>query len=133
MSLRLNCQPAGEFSLYLQREPSANFDDAASFANGECIATFRRASRAVGTTVGAGHGAKIKALVGTNVFSARLIASTAFAFGGGHHDLADHLGQGVTQFGTAGEAPVEPAPPGYVEVLPFTGSAIALGPGPTKG
>ena len=40
-------------------------------------------------------------LMGTNVFSARLIASTPFEFGGGRHDLALHLGHGITQFGTA--------------------------------
>lgn len=117
-SLTLALDPVGSFSLYLQRRPEGNFDDPASFAKGECIATFRRASLVVGTTVGTA--------VGTNVFTARLIESWPFEFAGGRHDLADHLGRGVTQFGTAGTTPVTPVPKGYKLVLPFTGSAIAL-------
>ena len=66
-------------------------------------------------------------VVGTNVFSARLIASTAFEFAGRQHDLAHSLGHGITQFGTASETAVVPPPEGYTLVLPFTGSAIALG------
>jgi len=116
--LTLGLDPVGSFSLYLQRRPAGNFDDPASFAQGECIATFRRASLVVGTTDGTA--------VGTNVFSARLVASSAFEFGGGRHDLADHLGRGITQFGTAGTVPITPAPKGYKLVLPFTGSAIGL-------
>ena len=61
------------------------------------------------------------------MFSARLIASTPFEFGGARHDIAEHLGRGITQFGTASATPVVPPPKGYDLVLPFTGSAIALG------
>ena len=57
----------------------------------------------------------------------RLVASTPFEFGGGRHDLARHLGHGITQFGTSAATPVAPPPKGYKLVLPFTGSAIALG------
>ncbi len=35
--------------------------------------------------------------------------------------------QGVTQFGTAAATPIVSPPAGYDLVLPFTGSAIALG------
>jgi hypothetical protein len=63
--------------------------------------------------------------MGTNVFSAPLIDSSRFEFGGGHHDLAHHIGAGVTRFGIAAEASVPP-PSGYTMALPFTGSAIAL-------
>ncbi|MEQ1954597.1 hypothetical protein [Mesorhizobium sp. CN2-181] len=126
-ALKLGLDPVGEFSLYLQRRPAATYDDPASFAEGECIATFRRTGMVVGTTVDATAGRKTAPVVGTNVFSARLIASTPFDFGGRRHDLADHLGAGVTQFGTAASVPIEPAPAGYKLVLPFAGSAIALG------
>jgi len=134
-TLSLGLDPVGEFSLYLQRRPAGTFDDPASFAKGECIATFRRTSLVVGTTVGitasitvgAAAGTTAVPLVGTNVFSARLVASTPFEFGGRRHDLVDHLGHGITQFGTASETPVVPPPKGYTLVLPFTGSAIALG------
>ncbi len=126
-TLSLGLDPVGEFSLYLQRRPAGTFDDPTSFAAGECIATFRRTSLVVGTTVGLSANGATVPLVGTNVFSARLIASTPFEFGGGRHDLAQHLGHGVTQFGTASETPIVPPPKGYKLVLPFTGSAIALG------
>jgi len=131
-TLSLGLDPVGEFSLYLQRRPAGTFDDPASFAKGECIATFRRTSLVVGTTVGitanvAIGGATTVPLVGTNVFSARLIASTPFEFGGRQHDLAEQVGHGITQFGTASETPIVPPPKGYTLVLPFTGSAIALG------
>ncbi len=126
-ALSIAIDPIGEFSLYLQRRPAGNFNDPASFAQGERIATFRRTSLVVGTTIAATTGATTEPLMGNNVFSARLIASTPFEFGGGRHDLAHHLGQGVTQFGAAAVTPVVPPPRGYNLVLPFTGSAIALG------
>lgn len=125
--LSLGIDPVGEFSLYLQRHPAGNFDDPASFAKGECIATFRRTSLVVGTTVSAAIGTTTAPLIGTNVFSAQLTASTPFAFGNGVHDIAEHLSRGVTQFGTSAETPILPPPAGYELVLPFTGSAIAIG------
>ena len=127
-TLALGLDPVGEFSLYLQRKPASTFDDPSSFAEGECIATFRRTSLVVGTTVGLSAGTMTVPLLGTNVFSARLTASTPFEFGGRRHDLALHLGHGITQFGTASSTPVVPRPKAYKLVLPFTGSAIALGP-----
>lgn len=117
-SLQLGIDRVGEFSLYLQRRPEGTFDDPHSFACGECIATFRRTSLAIGTTIGP---------VITNLFSARLIASTLFEFAGSRHDLAESIGRGVTQSGIASTTPVVPAPKGYTLVLPFTGSAVALG------
>jgi len=125
--LALGIDPVGEFSLYLQRRPAGDFDDPHSFARGECIATFRRASLVVGTTVSAPVGKQAEALIGTNVFSAHLIASTPFDFAGGRHDIAAHLGRGITQFGTSAETPILPPPRGYDLAVPFTGSAIAIG------
>ncbi|CAM5762951.1 hypothetical protein LMIY3S_00650 [Labrys miyagiensis] len=126
-ALSLGIDPVGEFSIYLQRQPSGTFDEPASFARGECIATFRRTSLVVGTTVDVSVGATTTAAIGSNVFSARLVSSSPFEFGGGQYDLAGHLGPGITQFGTAAATPIEPAPAHYDLVLPFTGSAIALG------
>jgi hypothetical protein len=126
-TLTLGLDPVGEFSLYLQRKPASTFDDPGSFAKGECIATFRRTSLVVGTTIGLSASTATVPLMGNNVFSARLIASTPFEFAGGRHDLALHLGQGITQFGTSSATLIVPPPKGYKLVLPFTGSAIALG------
>ncbi|HEV8696017.1 MAG TPA: hypothetical protein VGQ93_17785, partial [Lysobacter sp.] len=132
-ALSLALDPVGEFSVYLQRRPAGNFDDPSSFAVGERIASFRRTSLVVGTTVDAASGASAQPLIGTNVFSARLIASTPFEFGGRRHDLAHSIGLGVTQFGTAATTPVDPPPKGFNLVLPFTGSAIALKSGAMVG
>jgi len=126
-TLTLGLDPVGDFSLYLQHKPAGTFDDPSSFAKGDCIATFRRTSLVVGTTVGLSAGATTVSLLGNNVFSARLIASSPFEFAGGRHDLAIHLGHGITQFGTSASTPIVPPPKGYKLVLPFTGSAIALG------
>ncbi|MDZ5648071.1 hypothetical protein [Nitrospirillum sp. BR 11828] len=136
-ALSLGLDPVGGFALFLQRRPAATFDDPATFACGECIATFRRTSLVVGTTVAAGSPAAGSPgvvspaaetpLLATNVFSARLTASVPFDFAGGRHDLAAHIGAGVTQFGTAAATPVTPAPAGYTLAVPFTGSALALG------
>lgn len=126
-ALSLGLDPVGEFSLYLQRRPAGTFDDPVSFAEGECIATFRRASLVVGTNVSDTIDGTTAALFGTNVFSARLVASYPFDFDGRRHDLAHHLGAGVTQFGTSAATQIMPTPAGYKRVLPFTGSAIALG------
>lgn len=66
-------------------------------------------------------------LIASNVLSARLEESTPFEFGGRRHDLALIVGRGVTQFGTAATTPIAtPARPRDI-VLPFSGSAIALG------
>ena len=121
--LRLSLDPVGEFAIYLQRTPAGTFDDPRSFARGERIATFRRTSVVVGTTVDDAAG---KALVASNVFSARLVESTPFTLGERHYDLARMLPVGVTQFGTAEGTPVTPTPRGYEEVVAFAGSAIAL-------
>ena len=127
-ALSLATDPIGEFSIYLQRTPAGNFDRPASFAEGECIATFRRTTMVVGTTVTTTHGQTVEAIFGNNVFSARLISSIPFELGGKRHDLAHLLGAGVTQFGTAAATLITPPAAGYAAVVPFSGSAIALGP-----
>ncbi len=133
-ALELGLDPAGEFSVYLQREPAGDFDWPESFAQGERIATFRRTGLVVGTTLSAQVGTSAVPVLADNVFSALLIDSRPFEFAGRRYDLAQLLGRGVTQFGTASTVPVAfraiaPHPPTYDLVLPFTGSAIALGAG----
>jgi hypothetical protein len=125
-ALSLAFDPVGEFSVYLQRTPAGNFDNPESFASGERIATFRRSSVAVGTTV-AGGSNQAQPLFSSNVFTARLIDSVPFAFSGATFDLRHLLGHGVTQFGTAATAAITPPPAPYDLVIPFSGSAIGLG------
>ena len=123
-ALSLGLDPAGEFSIWLQRTPAGTFDDPSSFARGERIATLRRVSVVVGTTVNTGSPAA--PLFASNVFSARIVDAVPFEFRGTRYDLRDVLGAGVTQFGTAAGTPIQPALLNYTAVLPFSGSAIAL-------
>jgi hypothetical protein len=110
----------GEFSLYFNREPAATFDDPASFAAGDKIATFRRVSVVVGTSV-ATTGPN---LIAMNVFTARLVSSRPFELDGGRYDLGELLPHGITQWGTAATEPVL-APLGYASIVPFVGSGVA--------
>lgn len=117
--LEIGIDAAGDFSLYLQRVPGASFDDPQSFAEGERIATFRRVSVVAGLT--------IPNVVIANVFSAALIWSTEFEYGGERQNLSELVPNGITQWGTAGTTPIAPPPPPYTTVLPFVGSAVAIG------
>lgn len=123
--LSLALDAVGEFSLYLQRVPAGDFDHPDSFAQGERIATFRRTSMVVGTTVDAAQPAS--PFIASNVFSARLVESAPFEFAGRRHDLGQVIGPGVTQFGTAATTPIATPTKPHDVVLPFSGSAIALG------
>lgn len=124
-SLALALDPVGDFSVYLQQQPAGDFDDPHSFARGRRIATFRRVSVVVGTTVD-GAGGATQPLISSNVFSARLLISEPFEFAGRRYDLRAQIGKGVTQFGTAAAAPLPHPPKGYSAVVAFTGSALAL-------
>jgi hypothetical protein len=117
--LSIGIDSVGEFSLYLNRVPSASFDEPESFGAGERIATFRRVSIVAGLTV--------PNVVIANVFSASLIWSTEFEYAGERQNLSEMLPNGVTQWGTAGTTAITPPPPPYTTVLPFVGSAIAIG------
>lgn len=122
-ALSLSMDAVGEFSLYLQRRPAGDFGRPESFAEGERIATFRRTTHVLGTTVAAGA---TPSWIG-NLFTARLVESRPFAFAGRRHDLGERIGRGVTQSGIAATAAATPLPKGCTLALPFTGSAVALG------
>jgi hypothetical protein len=116
--LTLGVDPVGDFSIYFAEEPCATFDDPQSFGQGEPIARFRRVSVVVGVTV--------ESSVTTNVFSAALIESRPFTFRGRTYDLGEALPHGITQWGIASTEVITP-PPQFLTVLPFVGSAIAVG------
>lgn len=124
-TLKLGLDPVSDFAVYLQEEPAGDFDDPESFARGQRIATFRRVSVVVGTTVETQIASSKVPLIASNVFSARLLISNPFEFAGRRYDLRYQIGKGVTQFGTAGAA-LPQAPKDYASVVPFSGSALAL-------
>ena len=108
-TLSLGLDPVGEFSLYLQRRPAGTFDDPASFAKGECIATFRRTSLVVGTTVHHRERRHRRRDDGAADRHQRLLRAPdrqhALRVRSPRHDLAEHLGRGITQFGISAETP----------------------------
>lgn len=122
--LSIGIDPVGEFAVYFNPEPSGDFSDPRSFGRGTEVARFRRASIAVGTTIATLK--ESKPLVSLNVFSARLISSTPFRLGTRTYDFARLMPNGVTQWGTAA-AGIDVATPGFTDVLPFVGSAVAIG------
>lgn len=127
--LSLSLDVVGDFSLYLKgaKHAGASFDRPDSFSDGQRIATFRRVSVVAG---GAFKGPK-RAL-SLNVFTARLVWSTEFDFDGQRYDLARLLPNGITQWGEAGPTVVTPPPRGFASVLPFLGSAVAVGGAPGR-
>ncbi|HEX2202943.1 MAG TPA: hypothetical protein VHG91_06585 [Longimicrobium sp.] len=122
--LALGLDSVGGFSVYLTRRPAATFDDPASFGAGEEVARFRRVSVVTGATVGSGTANT--PLLALNVFSARLVSSREFELGGRRYDLRRLIPHGVTQWGTAATTPAA-ALPEYTSIIPFVGSAIAIG------
>jgi hypothetical protein len=130
--LSLSLDAVGDFSLYLKQEPQAgaSFENPDSFSDGKCIATFRRASVVAGGAF-SGVPAAGRAL-SLNVFTARLVWSTEFDFEGRRYDLRHLLPHGITQWGEAGPAFVTPPPKGFLSVLPFFGSAVAVGAPPPR-
>jgi hypothetical protein len=122
--LSLGLDSVGDFTLYLKRQPGASFDKPHSFSDGEPIARFRRASVVMGTTLNAPSGTGLLSL---NVFTATLIWSQEFEFGGSRYDLGRLIPHGITQWGDASTTQLAPAPHGFEKVFAFVGSAIALG------
>ncbi|MDP9190511.1 MAG: hypothetical protein M3P06_02265 [Acidobacteriota bacterium] len=121
--LAISVDEKGPFGLFVHERPGASFDDPSSFSAGRRIATFERTS-VVATTEIDGLGSGVALL--SNVFTARLVSSTPFEFGGHQYDLAEIIGRGITQWGTAATEPMKP-PPEYTAVVPFVGSAVRIG------
>lgn len=121
--LSLGLDAVGEFAVHLN-QAGATFDDPASFGAGEEVARFRRVSIVTGAKVGGG--AAGGPLFSLNVFSARLVSSRPFELDGRRYDLRRLMPHGITQWGTAPAAPAAQLP-GYASVVPFVGSAIAVG------
>ncbi|NTX35441.1 hypothetical protein HUA78_13410 [Myxococcus sp. CA033] len=127
--LSLSVDPVGDFTVYLneQRPGRPHFDDPESFSAGRPIATFRRASVVVG---GAFDGpASSGRSLSLNVFTARIVWSTAFELNGARYDLKDLLPHGITQWGECGPSALANPPQGFSKVVPFVGSAVAVAPG----
>lgn len=122
--ITLGMDAVGDFAVFLNREPGASFDDPATFGAGEEIARFRRLAVVTGATVGTGS--KDVPLFSLNVFSARLVSSREFELGGRRYDFCRMMPNGITQWGTAALTAIGDLP-GYKSVVPFVGSAIAIG------
>ncbi|NMO18976.1 hypothetical protein HPC49_33475 [Pyxidicoccus fallax] len=127
--LSLSLDPVGDFTLYLKGEKHArsSFYLPDSFSDGTPIATFRRASVVVGGAFSIEP--STQRALSLNVFTARLVWSAEFELDGQRYDLRHLLPHGITQWGQVGPSPVPLTPEGFSSVLPFLGSAVAVGPG----
>lgn len=125
--LTLGMDAIGDFAVYLNPLPAAGFHDPASFGAGVEVARFRRVAVVTGATVGTGSANQ--PLFSLNVFSARLVSSQPFELGGRTYDFRRLVPNGITQWGTAATTGVsDGGAPGYKStVLPFVGSAVAIG------
>jgi hypothetical protein len=123
--ITLGLDAVGDFAVYLRAEGGASFDRPASFGEGQEVARFRRVSVVTGATVGSGS--TNQSLFALNVFSARLLSSRPFELGGQRYDFGAMLPNGITQWGTAATTAVGTPPEHVTSVLPFVGSAVAIG------
>lgn len=112
----------GAFRIYLRDTGGATFDDPDTFSAGRCIATFERVS--IVATANTALSPSLALL--TNVFTARLVASEAFALGDRNYNFRQLVGHAITQWGVAATGSLDP-PPNYSAVVPFVGSAIRVG------
>ena len=110
---------AGLFKLYYNEEPKGDFRNPDTFSSGQHIASFRR-SHAMLVSVGP---------VTSDVFSAELVETYDFTFGGVTYNLRDCAPQGITEIGTASTTPL-PGVEGFPVVLPFVGSSLVVGAPP---
>ena len=102
--------------LYFNTEPQADFNNPDTFSRGRLIATFKRVN-AMLATVGP---------ITTEVFAAEIVSTASFTFKGATYDLKQFVPHGFTGFGSASNNPIQGVP-GFVAVLPFVGSTLAVG------
>jgi hypothetical protein len=124
--LKVSADTAGDFSIYYQREPRGDFGDPASFASGTRIARFRRPFAVMGEAIALDPDGTSSRSMLLNQFSAELIDSQPFEHAGHSWNIGELLPHGVTQWGVGLTLPVTGSGPAAT----FTGSAIAVGPGP---
>jgi hypothetical protein len=124
--LGVSVDTAGDFSIYYQREPRGDFRDAASFATGTRVARFRRPFAVVGEAIALDQDGQSTRSVLLNQFSAELVEAHAFEHDGHTWNLGELLPNGVTQWGVGLTLPASATGPAAT----FSGSAIAVGPGP---
>jgi hypothetical protein len=106
----------GNFKLYYNAHPHADFSDPNTFSNGQLIATFRRVKA---TLISVGP-------MTIDVFWASLEASAKFVHEGSTYDLKTVVPNGITEIGAASSRAM-PAITGYPAVLPFVGASLAVG------
>ena len=106
----------GDFKLYYNANPHADFSDPNTFSSGQLIATFRRVKA---TLISVGS-------MTIDVFWASLKSSNRFVHQGKTYDLKTVVPNGITEIGTASTKAM-PAIAGFPAVLPFVGASLAVG------
>jgi hypothetical protein len=80
----------GPINMYFTPNPAHNWDDPATFSNGQSIAIFARETEQLA----------IIGPIGTNTASAKLTSSARFSFGGANFDIGQLIPRGVTNVTT---------------------------------
>jgi hypothetical protein len=122
--IQIGLDGRGEFSVYLNPEGGASFDDPDSFSRGCRVATFRRTSVVMGETLSSS--ALGGFAISMNVFSAELVSSVPFEMEGAIYDFRELLPAGITQWGNLSGNALAVFPP-FTRIAAFTGSAVAAG------
>jgi hypothetical protein len=114
--LNLTLLNTGTFSLYFNANPSGTWNDPTSFSQGQLIAVYRRTQVQL---ISAGP-------VVTSVFSARLVSSSDFNFGGRTYNLAKIWPNAIANWGTGSTSPLT-GTGDFPIALADAGSAVAAG------
>jgi len=106
---------AGSYAIYFNRQPSGNWSDPDTFSSGQPIATFKRPESFVSLLPQTFH----------SVIREELVSTQAFRFGGHNYDFSVIAPGGLTLM-DVGSTQL-PRISGFSLVLPYAGSAIAVG------
>lgn len=115
-------QSAETYDVYFNSSPHGDWNNPDSFSSGQHVATFTGTPPLLVNVVTMANG----------FFSAELTSSQEFAFNGKNVDFKHLVPNGLTWMLTIGTTFLPtPPPPGFVAVLPFAGSALAIGSKPS--
>lgn len=107
---------AGNYAIYFNRQPIGDWSDPGTFSSGQPIATFKRPESFVSLLPQTFH----------SVIREELVSTQAFRFSGHNYDFNAIAPGGLTLM-DVGSTTQLPGISGFSLVLPYAGSAIAVG------
>ena len=107
---------AGSYAIYFNRQPSGSWSNPDTFSSGQPIATFKRPESFVSLLPQTFH----------SVIREELVSTQAFRFNGHNYDFRAIAPGGLTLMDVGSTTALDEIP-GFSLVLPYAGSAIAVG------